>query len=508
MAAILGVDTDISRGQFPPGVVERPSLSGVRVRRGIELVGFGSSVRFMIHNNSYANLRRALMERVYNVEVNGVLQAPPQPFHRIFTRLDGLAAELIAKVGSRVPMTRQQFVDSRPAFKRSVYQLGLNSLRLKPVCRYDSRIDGAFVKCEKINSKKGDPAPRIIQPRTIRYNIEVGKYLSSVEHDVYTALDEMWGGPTVMKNLNADGVGKAIHEAWTTFSEPVAVGFDASRFDQHVSADALRFEHSIYNAVFNDPELARLLRWQIVNIGKGRADDGEIKYRKVGSRMSGDMNTSLGNVILMVLMMLWFCRSVGLRAKLINNGDDCVLIFERRDLHLVETITDRFLEFGFTLISEPAVHYIEQIEFCQCHPVWVGGSYRMVRNLEVALSKDVVSRKWRNDVELRHWMHCVGSSGMALADGIPIMAAYYSAIKRHGVAGKRWDQVEERNGLFWQSWGMSYNGSVVSDETRSSFELAFGVPVESQLAWEQYYSSLSWSPADIPRYTAYKILTA
>lgn len=508
MAELGGVDTDVVRGVFPPGVVESPSLKGVRRRRGVELIGIGTSTRFIIHNNSYANLRRALIERVYNVEaeIDGqkVLQPPPQPVPGIFPlRLHGLAIQLTRALGARTPMSREEFVASRPAFKRKVYEVGLESLYAKPIAYSDSRIDGAFVKCEKINSKKGDPAPRIIQPRTVRYNIEVGRYLAVVEHDIYHALDELWGGPTVMKNMNADEVGDAIHKAWSTFSEPVAVGFDASRFDQHVSAAALLFEHSIYNELFNSDELASLLMQQIVNRGLARADDGDIKYTKVGSRMSGDMNTSLGNVILMVLMMLWFCQHVGLRARLINNGDDCVLIFEARDLHLIESITQRFLEFGFTLTQEPVARYIEHIEFCQCRPVRIGCGYRMVRNVVVSMSKDAVSRRPRTPVELRQWMHCVGSSGCALTSCLPVVFEYYEFIRRHGLRGAKWDQVEERNGLYWMSKNISMLDHVISPETRSSFELAFDIPVCTQLALEQYFRELVWSPDELPRFSIY-----
>lgn len=493
------------RGVFPPGVVERPSIAPVRQRVGVTLVGLGTSVKFLIHNNSYANLRRALMERVFNVEGEGGLQPPPQPRPGVFRRLVAAADQLVQILGTRAPVSREEFVASRPSSKKPIYQAGLESLYATPICKRDSRIDGAFVKCEKVNAKKGDPAPRIIQPRTVRYNIEVGRYLSGIEHDVYSALDEMWGGPTVMKGLNADGVGQAIHEAWLEFDEPVGVGLDASRFDQHVSREALQFEHSIYNRVFGSDELARLLRWQEVNIGVGRACDGSIKYIKEGSRMSGDMNTALGNIIIMVLLNWLYIRELGFYARLVNNGDDCVLIFERKYLPLLAGLKDWFLQFGFNIVMEDPVYELERIEFCQCHPVAIDGSYRMVRNLSVALSKDCISRIPRSIKDLRCWMHCVGSSGAALCDGIPVFSAFYRLFLRHGLAGKRWHQVEEMNGFYMLSKGMSYKALQVSHETRASFELAFGVTVGHQLALEEYYDTLAWGPDELPQFIAVDI---
>jgi hypothetical protein len=73
------------------------------------------------------------------------------------------------------------------------------------------------------------------------------------------------------------------------------VGLDASRFDQHVSHAALKWEHSVYNSWFKDKEFARAISMQLINEGTGYTDEGKIKVEVEGCRMSGDMNTSAGN---------------------------------------------------------------------------------------------------------------------------------------------------------------------------------------------------------------------
>jgi hypothetical protein len=137
-----------------------------------------------------------------------------------------------------------------------------------------------FVKAEKLNvSAKSDPDPRVIQPRSSRYCYAVGLYIKAVEHMLYKAIDSLFGARTVMKGLNADQRGAAFHEAWNRFKDPVAVGLDASRFDQHVSTALLQLEHSIYLACFdNDEELERLLNMQLVNRGFVRCAEGSIRY--------------------------------------------------------------------------------------------------------------------------------------------------------------------------------------------------------------------------------------
>lgn len=497
---LQGIDTEVRRGVFPAtatdGVVEYPKPSLVKERKVMVVCGVSGSAKFLIHNNSASNLRRALMERVFNVEVNGHLQRPPQPAPGIFeATLSALRARIVHGLGQRTPMARTDFVQSRPAARRRVYENALASLSLLPVNARDARIDGAFVKCEKINAAKGDPAPRIIQPRSVRYNIEVGRYLSVIEHDVYSEIDALWGGVTVMKGYNASEIGGHIADAWGQFTDPVALGLDASRFDQHVSAQALRFEHKLYNDVFKSAELKALLRLQIDNKGIAHADDGTFVYKKRGSRMSGDMNTALGNIILMCLMVKCFVDSRGVRARLVNNGDDCSLVFERRDVDRVLVgLREWFLEYGFNIVQEPLATCMEEIEFCQMKPVCVDGRWVMVRNFQTALSKDSISLRSRSLVELRQWMWCVGKCGQAMAAGVPVQQAYYGVFCRSGVQGKRLDQVAGRCGLTWYSHGMTAEQREIAPSTRVSFWKAFGITPALQEALEAEYDLKTLPP--------------
>jgi hypothetical protein len=107
------------------------------------------------------------------------------------------------------------------------------------VQRQDSFLQ-AFVKAEAVNfTAKPDPAPRIIQPRNPRYNALVGRFIRPLEHRVYIAIGKLFGGPTVMKGYNAVGTASCLRDMWLEFTNPVALSLDASRFDQHVSREAL-----------------------------------------------------------------------------------------------------------------------------------------------------------------------------------------------------------------------------------------------------------------------------
>jgi hypothetical protein len=284
----------------------------------------------------------------------------------------------------------------------------------------------------------------------------------------------------------------------------VAIGLDASRFDQHVSPDALRWEHSIYLEMFSGDdrvEIAKLLKWQLKNSGVAYTPEGVIKYWVDGARMSGDINTALGNCLLMCAMVWAYCKSVGVsKFELVNNGDDCTLIVESYDLVAVEANLDTwFTEMGFTMKMEDPVYEIEQIEFCQMHPVWVPTGYTMVRNVQVAMAKDAVSLvHWNTQVEYQSWLSAVGMGGAALCAGIPVMQEYYSAYVRSGNNKPNTKHAYFQNsGTFmFLGQGLTPRYLPVHPRTRASFYYAFGITPDEQVSHEGRLKAvcLPWAP--------------
>ena len=310
-----GVETGV-RYDTVPGVVVRRYTTGKRDRVVRSVAGVGTGQRYGVHNNSLNNLMRGLAERVLFKASPGGLVKAPRPVSGAFNRLRGVK-HLLLKHLSPTPVVD---LDDYPGLyfgrKRVIYERAVAELHSRGYKDSGAEIK-AFVKAEKINfTAKGDPAPRLIQPRSPVYNACLGRYLKKFEKRLFRGFEAAFGYPVVLKGLNADGVGRALETNWKSFVKPVAVGLDASRFDQHVSQEALRFEHSVYNSVFGSPELARLLRAQLRNKGIGVAADGHVRYKTDGCRMSGDINTGMGNCLLMSLMVLGYCESKHLRALL------------------------------------------------------------------------------------------------------------------------------------------------------------------------------------------------
>lgn len=97
--------------------------------------------------------------------------------------------------------------------------------------------------------------------------------------------------------------------------------------------------------------------------------------------MSGDMNTALGNVLIMCMLIKAYMDTKGIKYRFVDNGDDAVVILEKKHQHLMNDLPKWFLEMGFNMKVEQPVYEMEHIEYCQCHPVQLDvGEYTMVRN--------------------------------------------------------------------------------------------------------------------------------
>lgn len=500
---MTGVEAEPSKLSHPALTVSPRLGAMVHVRRFFQVVGLSLPNNYLVHNSSLNNLARGVLTRVLLYKE----MPTPKPALGIYRlRLRYFRSAILKCFSSTTPVDRQTFVEYYKGRRKTLYQRAADSLLSSSISPRDATIK-AFVKAEFINSDdKPDPDPRVISPRDPRYNVEVGRYLRPVEHKIYDAIAKLFGEPTVLKGYNAQQIGKIFADKWARYRDPVAVGLDASRFDQHVSVEALKWEHSVYNGIFNSKELRRLLKWQLYNSVVGHCRDGRLKYRTEGCRMSGDMNTALGNCLIMCALVHCYLQTRGIRGSLANNGDDCSVIMERKDLLKFQTgLAEWFLEMGFNMKVEAPVYNIEGIEFCQTHPVFVAGTYIMVRNFPKSISKDCLSLKELSSAKVcQSWIDAVGQGGLSLTGGIPVYQDFYSSYiriasqipvpktrqsskRRHRIA-----DAEITGGLAWLSKGMSRHYQPISPETRHSFYLAFGVTPDTQLELEGFYRKVQW----------------
>lgn len=449
------------------------------------------------------------MERVFYHAVPGGFAPPSVPMREtVIQILQAFEREFSRYVIRTVPVALQVYPEANyRGRKLRVYQRARDNVLGRS---YDGRTFGrlkTFIKHEKILLKSKRLVPRVIQPRSPEYNVCVGRYIRQLEHKIYGIIDRLWGGPTVMKGLNCVQQGSAISDAWSSFAHPVALMLDAVRFDQHVSVPILSWEHSMYLKFFPKvfhAELSWLLSMQLFNVGTVNCPDGWLKYRVSGCRASGDMNTAMGNVLIMCGAVYSFVRSLNIRARLINNGDDCCLIVEQATLPVVRAnLSGFFSKLGFIIDVEGVAAHLECIHFCQTHPVFDGRGYVMVRDPTTAISKDVtILRAW-NRKEYAVYLQELGVAGLAAYGNMPVWASFYKCLSRARCDGVVSEGLRKHvrapisdSGLGRLSSGVDNRGAVTW-QARASFALAFGLLPSTQISLEAYYDANDPGPGQL-----------
>jgi len=432
---------------------------------------------------------------VFVKDEQGKFVLPPQPKAGVIEeRLSEFRDRISELVVPCAPISDIDFVNMYRGPKRQVYEKARLSLLEKPLEPRDAEVD-VFIKYEKI--MKEDAVPRAIMPRSPRFNLSVGKYLKPIEEKIFDCIDKVYGHKTVMKGMNVNEIGACIYEKWQQFDHPVAVSLDAHRFDAHTRAEMLRFKHSVEQLYYRCPEFQRMLEMQIVNVFRARCREGSFSVKIDGGVMSGDIDTSLGDVIIACAMLYALMEYLGIPTVACDNGDDMIAFMERRHLKRFLSVYEQyFLDFGYHMALDGVAHKMEDIVFCQMTPVAIGGSYRMVRTMRRMLLRDSVSlQPLDNRKAMVTWLNAVGECGLALSSGIPVYQALYDRLANIKGGSKSSKIRSERNfdGKAMYSVGMESRVQPVSDESRVSFWEAFGVCPTTQTMLEKEVSRLELS---------------
>lgn len=487
-----GVSSDSSLSH--PDLHVTYTQAQVKQRRLTKINNIGPPTTLGVHNGDIRTLRTALLERMYYCKVgNGYSAAPDVTEALIQERIGYFAAE-VSRFHTQ-PSTMDEVVEMYTGRKKTIYANAAEEYRRRGLRREDAYIN-AFVKVEKVNPNK---APRCIQPRKPVYNIRVGRYIKKIEHRLYKRIARIYGdGPVVMKGYTTQEVARIMRGKWDSFASPVGLGLDATKFDMHVCENMLKWEHGIYSRIYGGvKELDKLLSWQRSNVGRGYCEDGKLKYRVRGKRASGDMNTALGNCLIMCALVHAYSKFKGIAVKLVNNGDDCMVFMEQEDAADFQVgLSSWFLDMGFRMTVEPLVSEFEKLEFCQMRPIRTVNGWTMVRNIAVALQKDGLCVMPLDDVSARKWMMAVGEGGLALCSGVPVMQSFYQAYIRHGIKSNIADSVWMDSGLRRMQGSQKSCASVVDDVARLSVFAAWGITPDEQLALEDHFSSWSFTGQD------------
>ncbi len=390
--------------------------------------------------------------------------------------------------------------------KKKRYLEALTALETSPVVARDARCT-AFVKAERFDgAEKRDPDPRMIQFRGSKYCVELASYLQPGEHQLYVTKFGSRGVPptrNIAKGLNQHDRAMLLLTKMSHFDNPVVLSLDGSRFDKHVDIELLRVEHFLYRHFNRCKRFAQLLSLQLVNYCATKLG---LKYKVKGKRMSGDMNTALGNCVLMLLMLVTFCLELNLtKFDSLDDGDDCLLIVEEHNLQLIESmIFQKFLAFGMEMKVDGVARRMEDVVFCRSRPVeYSPGQWKFVRNYRDVVSKSLCGiRHWNDPVYRERVIKAIGTCELSLNSGIPVLQAFAVAVLRN-TQHVAFDVKYLSDGLRSRYNRESHHEvreRPINDECRLSFYRAFGVSIEHQLELESFFNSWKFDIRAKPLY--------
>jgi hypothetical protein len=485
--------------------------------------GLAPPTHLGVFNNTVDNAYRAFAERYFTCKV-GTLFLPALPTSFGEWAGDEIMKDFCEELNANlqlVPIASiEEVVDCYKGAKRKVYQRAADQFWSDGVRRMDAELR-SFGKFEKCDLGK---ASRVINPRHPVYNLALGRFLKKNEHAYFDALAKVFNQKkVVMKGIDTHESARLIEELWDEYDDACAIGGDASKFDMHVSTNALFFEHlcyirpycSSYNMAIkwyfavldwigDNPDgvmptqapmiaqLCWLLAQQLVNTGRAYFDDGKLKFTMYGTRSSGDLNTSLGNCILMCSMTYGWKRISNVMMGLVNNGDDCQYIMDSASQYRWRSgFNEYYARKGFRMVLEDTVHDLESVEFCQSKPVITADGLKMVRNPCTLVSKgSMCLLPVQNIKTLRKWMMAIGIAEGSLARGVPVLQSFARAMRRNGIrCTKRLiaNVCDGSSRLYNEK--ITISDLEISNEARISFNQAWGVTPDEQLLLESYYDN-------------------
>lgn len=432
--------------------------------------------------------------------IGRVISVVPKPSLAGVARLKESAAWLMQKL----PFIPAQDIHKMPSRysggKKKRYEEAVDKFLRSGLHKGDAHC-AMFVKSDRLDAAaKVNPDPRAIQFRGAKYCVALAQYLQPIEHFIYEMSCFCKGVPhtrNIAKGLNQMQRAELLRVKMSHFISPVVISLDASRFDKHVGVELLKVEHSIYSWCNPDKFFRFLLTLQLLNIIHAKFG---LKYLAAGRRMSGDMNTALGNCLLMLLMLLCFCLFLVLEKwDCLDDGDDCLLIIELEDLQRVQAnVSSHFLEYGMVMKLENVAYSLHEVVFCKSSVIEVAGArVKFVRDYRVVISKALTGiRHWQDPNYRIKVLRANGLCELVLNLGVPVLQSFAMCIIRNvgrkGDVRVASDQYQYRVSRELKGLGIQLTDVKPREVTwaaRESFATAFKCDISEQMLYERFFDA-------------------
>lgn len=378
-----------------------------------------------------------------------------------------------------------------------------------PVSFADSYLR-AFLKAEKVNSRHKFPKPRMIYPRSPRYNLDLASRLKPFEHWLWRNLKyrgHSFVSRIAAKGLNAQQRARLIREKMDRIPGCVICEVDGKAFEAHVESYQLEQEHRVYAAAFpGDSGLKDLLQRQLKLTG---VTTGGIKFSRKGARASGDFNTGMGNTMIFSAVVISALEDMGISGfDILADGDNCLLFLPPdRAVDVQREFYDIALEAGHEMVLDSPVVELEKVRFGQSAPCELApGDFVMVRDWRKILSNATSNHAHLRDLPFaKRWLRGVALCEAYLARSVPIVWRYAELLLEVTEGSDplpldRYPEYKQRGVVE----GAYFCPRIVKpcELARESYSKAWDTPISEQLALESVMGlgalSSIWTPEEPP----------
>lgn len=339
-----------------------------------------------------------------------------------------------------------------------------------------------FTKWEKFQDDGSllDGCVRLIQHRSDEYCYTLARYLKPVEKRILYSRKR--GDRDFAKGMTPAQRARRM-QRMDKWSDTVWLELDHSRYDAHLQ-EGIRSKAREYFCDFyvNDRKLRHLLTLQRDN--KFVSASG-IRYKMRGTMCSGDYNTSLEDNVINLAILLYLMRNVP-DAEFLVDGDDSVISLSAQDLHLVN-LSD--LTEACLTTKSIVKHIRNEVDFCQCRPLNIGGHPRLVRNPFRVISRAPYTiKRYQNEMVYRRLLKAVAMCELSCNVGVPVLQSFAMCLSSSaGDVAPLAGELDEM--LHYRRVKLRLDPKPITDEARADFAVAFGILPEEQRGLETLFDS-------------------